>query len=524
MSGYTIPTFITRSLRVGALAAMLPSGLGCGAHLHNPKRHAIAEQAKEAFDAAQLGASFDGEYALMQTLSSAELEAARRHSIAAFETRLLSLLEGETKEKSWDLLTEAISTRCFALDSTAGENCSSPLATKKKAIEDSRGELSRKEHDLAIETSRAGLSRVTCTPDGTVSPTHPSMANALQHEEFVKACGELSAAEGELAQLEDALGGSGLIVALQGERKKVADFEVKAKQELKKLKDLHKDSKDAYKAALKGDDAGKLAEAEATLAKALDAYDQLGVLLAAKGVDVSEFSDLALVVPIAKLKIQLASIDAVLKVRLDPKADSKLSDSERVALVSLEVVDSLAALVRSALDKGEVPSPSALLIRSRALANELAYLERKLERAKAKQGLIDAQLAAAFLELDFLSDAAKSRAMLEKGCAVDKSLAENLRVYRADPATQPCARQTAEVLIAWGNARVLGEAQAYARIALEHELAVDASQAAARQWQSLLEIPLAQLVAYHQAGFDSADLYKVLEVLGLGAIAVGAIK
>ncbi|MDQ5871162.1 MAG: hypothetical protein M3547_03045 [Acidobacteriota bacterium] len=62
----------------------------------------------------------------------------------------------------------------------------------------------------------------------------------------------------------------------------------------------------------------------------------------------------------------------------------------------------------------------------------------------------------------------------------------------------------------------------YRLVSVEYEIALDRSEDAVRQWQTLIAVPIDRLIAYHSAGIKPAEVAAIVtQALGLGAIAVG---
>lgn len=64
-------------------------------------------------------------------------------------------------------------------------------------------------------------------------------------------------------------------------------------------------------------------------------------------------------------------------------------------------------------------------------------------------------------------------------------------------------------------------ANEYRLLALQHEGAVDYSEASLNVWKSTIEIPVSALLAYHEGGLKPKDIIELLKALGLIGIAVG---
>jgi hypothetical protein len=71
----------------------------------------------------------------------------------------------------------------------------------------------------------------------------------------------------------------------------------------------------------------------------------------------------------------------------------------------------------------------------------------------------------------------------------------------------------------WTLGRLPEQEIRYLLISLDHGAAIDSSEVALLQWQNLVAVPLGELVSFHRSGITSDEIGKLLEVLGLAAIA-----
>ena len=91
-------------------------------------------------------------------------------------------------------------------------------------------------------------------------------------------------------------------------------------------------------------------------------------------------------------------------------------------------------------------------------------------------------------------------------------------------ATPTCKATLARVLASVSNARTLGRAEheklEYMLLAQAYEAALDDSETAIAQVDSLIRIPLEQLAKAYGSGIRAEELSNVINALGLSAIAV----
>lgn len=88
-----------------------------------------------------------------------------------------------------------------------------------------------------------------------------------------------------------------------------------------------------------------------------------------------------------------------------------------------------------------------------------------------------------------------------------------------------CRHLIAQRLISVLNAMTFGEAQQeqldYQLIALGHDAALDSSEVAINQVDTLIRLPMTQLSKAYGSGITPQQLGNLINALGLGAIAVG---
>ena len=154
--------------------------------------------------------------------------------------------------------------------------------------------------------------------------------------------------------------------------------------------------------------------------------------------------------------------------------------------------------------------------RANALAR-LDLLRREGDALATEAGA----LAGAQASLSRVGPAAPNRNPDGSPCRTDRALADD---FRRDG--QACRERIVIALLRYANAWTTGElpraeAQVRAR-ALGHAAVVDASVNALAQWESLVKVPLDQLVAYHADGTRPQDVAALLSALGLGAVAATA--
>lgn len=530
---------VFRRLGFWLCAASVP---GCGAHLHNESRHALAKEAQAAFNTAELTSSFDAELEATEALSDAERQVAQRHAIALFDTKLLDILEGPDKKRSWDKLRAAIQTRCRELDSSSTGTCQSQLLGAEEAVAEEHRRVEQKRRDYFILAAARKLKEAKCDDEGRATNPPPKGVADLNttHQDLDDACEALHDAKATLAKAQ--AGHTGLISATRKAIDAANKFESDTAAKLRTLKEAYEKAKEEHDATLAGPSKVEEKEnAREAIAKALSDYSSVkGAAAVAGSAGLIDVSDLSLIGELDKIEEQLKLADTALKAVEEGGADSaSFTDEQRLAVVGLTTIDAVADVV--ALGKHDsqwdVPGPSVLLMTAEKLSNDAAYLERKIERANAKRDFLRDQLEAAMTELRFLVEAGREYDMLVSpppagskrvDCRPLSSLAEDFEKFAQPDGKKACARYTVSALVAFGNASVHGKAEIvdaqYRLIGLEHLAAVDASQSALRQWQTLLEVPLAQLVAFQAAGITADDVYQLLNVVGLGVIAGGVFK
>ncbi len=512
-----------------ALAPLAVSGLialgaaGCaGSHLHRQQDDDLAKQALEAFDSADISASVDDEYTLLDELLAQELAIVRRHTLARRDADLVAIVSADGAAASWQFFERRISARETTLVGSDPTRVAElrqallllPVHERNLASHKADYDLIRQAGDPAAvcpakrpidedKVSRVGLPSLkqhqkTCQLVQTALATIQRYTAAgtlfgdINRE--LAAIGEFeSAIAAQVAELQ--AGYRALdkeIAAAKAERKKTNAIDVTAKLEAARKKML-----------------AAIAPYEQRLAQALPIIERL------------DLQDLAISRQLVEITAQRQAVDDLLGFLISGQGEPPEFISPVIAL-RLEIARAVPAIGLELVSARQYPRVGALLLESEHLRLAVRGLEARLKRAKERAALLRQKRDAMAEELFYLGQA---RAALAQTPAASRNQAL-MDSYRQSPRIR---RDVADALLSYANAWTFGRAAQeeadYRLIDLSHRSALDASQNALAQWENLIRVPLGQLVALHGSGITSEDIVGVVEHLitaaGFAAVAFG---
>lgn len=318
-----------------------------------------------------------------------------------------------------------------------------------------------------------------------------------------------------------------VIVGLTGKlveaRKKVAS----ATAALLMDKKAAQDAKDAYEAAqaLYKAAAAKHAKepSDATRTALKDAGEKLGNVLKLLGKAGGVFGQEIVA------KEQIAKIDQIMKAASTGEYDVEAvktacaADSASSTSCGLAQATAVAAHLPSFLDRvsristlAEAPPLSGLLLeKSRLLA--LKNLADKGVKRRQRQITLDAkQVKATLLEIELLRRG--NQLLLQAGPMTAKQF---VSPKTNEKNKELVLRALGKYLLTFTGPKRQMHANEYRLISLDHERALDYSEASANTWKAAIVVPVEALLAYHQSGLKPEDIAELLKALGLGGVALG---
>ena len=164
----------------------------------------------------------------------------------------------------------------------------------------------------------------------------------------------------------------------------------------------------------------------------------------------------------------------------------------------------------------EAPPLSGLLLEKSRLLALKQRADKAVQRRQRQIALYEENVQAILKEVKLLDDANE---ILPAGPMTSDefvSLDTDAEIRKS------VLRALAKYLLTFTGPKRQVHANEYRLVALEHEGALDHSEASLNIWKAAIEVPVAALLAYHQTGLKPEDIIELLKALGLGGIALGA--
>lgn len=490
------------------LWATLVATVLCGCadlRLYNAGQDEIAKKAAAAVNEAEISKSLASEREAMLTLTKSEQDAVRRDQLGRRDRRLIAWLSATDQKHSWDSLDSYVSKRIQDLTGTSNTDLIKRIDGNSAVLKTSRETFDREAKNLLNVTG--GVELNCPIQESQQYPNDPEKRAILGLA--YSACKIMLEAQQNLA-INNAAGG--LMKTLSDELKEISEGQ-------QKIEDNLKHAKQRYDAALK------------TLkANPGDASATAGVKAALEYLE------------------KLPSEESLKKISADPVL-KRLVDEGKIA--QLEKKRELVRGLLTALDTGKPPESSSddqknaaaigalwhaigdqppppmigLLMQSEFLRQERNGLQMQVNRAKQQIQLKQAKLASMQDEVSFILRAEKAKqAYADMGSRCPSTNGQSM--YEAwEKASMSCRNLIAQRLISVLNAMTFGEAQQelidYQLIAQGHDAALDSSEVAINQVESMIQVPMTQLSKAYGSGITPQQLGNLINALGLGAIAVG---
>jgi hypothetical protein len=507
---------IPRALRLAGLTCALATG--CGSHLHSAQDHELAKQAQAAFDKADLSASLDEERSLLAEMLTQELAIVRRHILAQRDAELVLLLGAGTPESSWQHLATQLAERERLI---AGADAAKILELRQAAASLPEREASLRRFQSTYELARvAGDPGLAC-PLPATRPAKISASAGVLYDGYAMACADY---EKTLAVIRDfAAPGSELgrvnaeLAMLEAIERGLAE---QASERQKARSELEARIKKARDAGIEIDITKELAERRDKLAKAIEPIHAklASAYAAAQRLGRAE---LELDAELAELEEQRAAVDQLVEflIQGQGKLPERIPPDVQLSLQVARTVPALAVELRAAR---KFPRVGALVLESEHLRLMAEALVQRRARGQQQRALLGKKRDALVTELLYLGQVRTALARIDEP-------SKRLPLFEAYRRSEAVRRDTAEALLAYANAwtvgRVAQEEIDYMLIGLAHDGALDASAAALAQWENLIRVPLAQLVALHGAGVTSEEISAIvghiITAAGFGAVAFG---
>jgi hypothetical protein len=504
---------MTRGLPVFLLAGSACVFTACTAtHLYDGGNHDLALQARDAFAKADLAGSVQGEFALLEEMLAREIEIVGRHTLARRDSHLVAIIGATDAEHSWRFLEDAIAAR---LGDLAGrdEARSAALREAISLLPVYRARV--EEHRLLYDAARrTGDPSVSCPLPSSFDATRISPEARPFFDLFRKACGKLEAARRTLHDFD--VEGS-LFGEVNRDLVAAADLTRVAGEQAALVRRAHAELREKIEARTMEDppidvtsEVGKAREAlDERLSQLISAGEKLAGALERLG--------------LGDLRLDLLGyvVDG------DGDPPEGLPDGVRLRLEMVRALPAIATELRSGL---RYPRVSSLLLEAERLRLSIEHLRSRLARAGRRVDLLRRKREAMADELAELTRARSALREIKKalGHPPDEpwpAAVETASLFETYRSEDGIRRHVGELLLAYADSFSLGrlpqEEVDYLLIGLTHEAALDGSATAVAQWENLIRVPLAQLVALHASGITPEQISNLIQAAGFTAVGIG---
>jgi hypothetical protein len=479
---------------------------GCAdLRLYNAGRDEIAKKAATAVNDAEIGKALAPEREAMAALAKSEQDAVRRDQIGRRDRRLIAWLSASDQKYSWDSLDEYVSKRVQALTGASSTGLIERIVGNADVLKTSRKAFDTEANSVLNETG--GVELKCPIPESQKYPNDRRKQLILKRA--YNLCDNLIEAQKNLA----------ISGAAVGQMKTLSDELKQIGEDQKKIEDNLQQAKQRYDAALKTlkDKPAGDASATADVKKALEDLEKLPSDASLKKISANPVLEhLVDEGKVAQLEKKRELVRGLLTALDTGKPPESASDDQKNAAA-------IGALWHAIGDQPPPPM-TGLLMESEFLRQESNGLQMQVNRAKQQIQLKQAKLASMQDEVGFLLHAEKAKqAYTDMGSRCPSAKGQSM--YEAwGKASMTCRNLIAQRLISVLNAMTFGEAQQelidYQLIAQGHDAALDSSEVAINQVDSLIRLPMTQLSKAYGSGITPQQLGNLINALGLGAIAV----
>ncbi len=500
---------ILKSLTIALLIILS----ACSGHLYNQGNYDLAQKATETFNKVELEKSIDKEFALLDTLLKKELEAVEAQATAQRDARLWQIIASDTATDSYEYLAKQIDSRIQQL---IGDLQKAKDYRSKSATVDSRAvqleqakdvyKVYRKRSDPSAECKEGMSQDAIKTPDAL--PTYLELITQCTKYEEAKKAREAIIPEGLLGTL------NAEILAIEKAKKDIEGAIKTSKDELKRAKEDY-ESKVAPKKPATAKVAKELREKLNDLESKVDVLD----------VELPEdFQQFKLLGKIEKLKKQKESVDQLLNMVIEnpDTVNADLSPKAQSALKFASYVNEFQAHI----DSMNFPQVSKLLLESEFLKisiqnlnDQVSIADQKLDWMKKKRGLMESEMSWLLRAKD-ASDSLKAHIQrVSNPGNVSKFISYMSIINVGDSRSKQLATYAMTYYAtSWTLARIEEELIDYQIIHLDHVTALNSSVSALKQWNSLIKIPLNQILQWEAQGIKSEQLSGLIQALGFAGL------
>lgn len=521
----------------------------CSLHLHNPSDAKRARGALDGFEQLKVDSVVATSRTNFAALSKAELETRQHASDVLMRRDLVSVIGPEARVAradgkegtplGWPKVV--VETHGALKPYRLLEKGQFSDPGKKSAIRD----RAANERDLATETrtyrsfvedyksgANPGTQETECakvpTKTSLESKPPPSGEPPVKWDDYktfiAGACDAIKVLEADLREAENALRTNpkyqDLVTRIEDLERDLKASEPAARDLLAKYEGAKKKLAEAQAQAEKAKSGQQTPDAKAELEKA-QAQVADAIKIVQEVVDASTGPGADVLLPV---QIKTDLLETILSnaraLGGDPKAPAGQSTAQ-ILNVLRKYPD-----VASRLKAADTPPVNVLLLE--LAIQRLQYRRLAADRAAKKDVLtilkaqreVEADAAAAWIRvmdgLIAMGRTPASNVLLSK----QKTLVE---VFDAAP--PPQRQQIAEVLVAYGFAKVSVEGRQNALSAQLRDRyraqSLDTTEVAVEAWNDLIRAPLAEITAYHEGGITTEDIARIIHAIGIAAIAIG---
>ena len=490
-------------------------GLGlCGcAYLYRAEDDKAAQAASKSFNDAAIGKALEAEREALVKSQQERQELVKRSQFALRDATLSVVIGGTQGPQTWGALKDQVEHRLIAVrgplaPAALPANCNRQMG------------IARSDYDFALTKTLLAADKVAiaAAAKGAVLPLsckqQPSVVPAVLVGDatvgaLVKRYDETCQSAAVADACVKAHSGSG------GETKAIDDRLAAIAAERKAIEKQIKDASNEYKDALAAADlvkptAGAAKLLAAKLQEKLDAIDKLSGKLADVNskADKLGFSELA---NLESLERRKAVLEAYIAALQGQDSGSTALSQHRVYLI--------ANLVNRATEK-PVPPTAGIVLQAELYRQQIAASQARIKRMEESVELLKLRRAHLTNELAELHKATGhlEAAVSSSTCDMNRSLYDGLLIAK------DCEIHAAGALLAFNNAWTFGRMPAeqadYRLIDVQELTALDESEAALRQTESVIKAALDQIVKLNASGFKPEDVANLWQALGITAIAV----
>lgn len=487
--------------------ALLSTLQGCAA-LYNPDRDKAAQAAQQAFSDAAIGQAMQDERKVLLANQAERQALVKRQELALRDATLALVIDGTTPAYTWDMLRTETENRLAALRGAVkpqAQGCH-PLAKDARqylVAETEKAALGAAQVYLATIDSEQAMS-LSCQAIPSALPQGASPVVAALLQGYDEQCAVVNKATACLASLEGSGGTLGAISA-----------QIRQAQEVKATygADIAKTKKVLAKLIAEADSAKGGLGAAASFATGVEA--QLAKLESIKPGKAKGSNPL-----LARLADEgrLASLEQ----------KRALLEQYLAALNGADNADATPALHRTRLIADLVnhstattaPPTAGILMQAEFFRQQIDTAKVRNARADAIMHIAEGKRAALSAELDYLMQAQAHLKEAARHCDLAKPYFNSIARGSGSPCSNLASRALLAFAASWTAGRLPATQADYRLIEQDELAALDESEAALQQSESVLKTIFAQIAKLNAAGIKPEDIAGLWQAAAATVIAI----